>query len=521
MKIYNIKNFALAMAVAGFASSCNDFLDELPDNRMELTTAQEASKLLVSAYPDVSSAYLLETFSDNTDKNIGSGWAAYDMLQTEMFEWADITQVDNESPQELWNSYYSAIAAANHVIDTFKDNPEVAKAQLGEAYVCRAFNMYKLYEVFCKAYDPATASTDLGMPYPLKPETTIGVTYTRGTVAELMENIDKDLQKGLPLTSNEYTAPKFHFTQNAAYAFACRFYLNYRQYDKAIECATKVLGETPAASKLRDWRAWKSLSPNGQIQPNDFVDAKKNANLLLLPIGSQLGVYVGPYSTGMLYRPSNLLSTAETIDSKGPWGASNTALGIYKWYNSAFPGPFVRFIPYAFEYTDVAAGIGYAHSVIAELTTDRLLMERAEAKALSGDYQGAVDDINLEMNAFWLSGRKTLTLDQITSFYKALNYYTPTAPTAKKKFNTDIVTDQETQEPLLQCILHLTRLLTLHQGARMQYVKRYGIEIYRRSIDASSKVLEVSDTLKVNDLRRAIQLPQDVIIAGMEGNPRN
>ena len=32
--------------------------------------------------------------------------------------------------------------------------------------------------------------------------------------------------------------------------------------------------------------------------------------------------------------------------------------------------------------------------------------------------------------------------------------------------------------------------------------------------------LGVTDSLTVNDPRRAIQLPQDVITAGLEGNPR-
>ena len=31
--------------------SCNDFLDELPDNRAELDSAEKINKLLVSAYP--------------------------------------------------------------------------------------------------------------------------------------------------------------------------------------------------------------------------------------------------------------------------------------------------------------------------------------------------------------------------------------------------------------------------------------------------------------------------------------
>ncbi|MCF0193528.1 MAG: hypothetical protein HUK05_09005, partial [Prevotella sp.] len=69
----------------------------------------------------------------------------------------------------------------------------------------------------------------------------------------------------------------------------------------------------------------------------------------------------------------------------------------------------------------------------------------------------------------------------------------------------------------------------------LQYVKRYGIEMYRRSVDKSHTVFfDNTDgyftigkdvypcpVMKPNDLRLAIQLPADVITAGLEPNPRN
>ena len=73
---------------------------------------------------------------------------------------------------------------------------------------------------------------------------------------------------------------------------------------------------------------------------------------------------------------------------------------------------------------------------------------------------------------------------------------------------------------MLQAILLLRRVLTIGEGLRMQDVKRYGMVIYRRTVSESAKELDVTDSLTVNDPRRAIQLPQDVITAGLEGNPR-
>ena len=67
----------LAMTVA--LSSCDDFLDEMPDNRTELDTEAKITSMLVSAYPETNYALLAEMSSDNADDN-GGTWTAYNKL---------------------------------------------------------------------------------------------------------------------------------------------------------------------------------------------------------------------------------------------------------------------------------------------------------------------------------------------------------------------------------------------------------------------------------------------------------
>ena len=67
------------------------------------------------------------------------------------------------------------------------------RAQSGEAKLCRAYAMLSLANVFCEAYDPATAASHLGLPYPENPEDRPGLTYKRGTLAELYARIDQDI----------------------------------------------------------------------------------------------------------------------------------------------------------------------------------------------------------------------------------------------------------------------------------------------------------------------------------------
>ena len=123
-----MKKILLYIATATLAlSSCNKFLDELPDNRMELKNAEEVSSLLVNAYPQGWSAYLLEMYSDNTDECIRSSWTANDLFQEQAWSWADINQTSgNSTPQSLWDYYYSAIASANQALEFLEAQGDVS-----------------------------------------------------------------------------------------------------------------------------------------------------------------------------------------------------------------------------------------------------------------------------------------------------------------------------------------------------------------------------------------------------------
>ena len=73
----------------------------------------------------------------------------------------------------------------------------------------------------------------------------------------------------------------------------------------------------------------------------------------------------------------------------------------------------------------------------------------------------------------------------------------------------------ETQENFIHCILHMRRCQTIQEGLRWMDVKRWGIEI------AHNREGLAPDVLLKDDPRRAFQLPNDVIDAGLEANPRN
>jgi hypothetical protein len=500
-------------------TSCNKFLDEVPDNRTELDTDKSITKLLVSGYANHLFVMTTELMSDNIDEK-ESALTSFALLQEQMYAWDDIVEVGNESPKSVWERYYVAIAAANQVLQTIEQqgNPERLNPQRGEALMIRAFHHFYLVNVFAKHYSEKTGNTDLGIPYIEAPETTVNPVYERIPVAEVYKKIEQDIETALPLIDdNIYEAAKYHFNRKAAFAFAARFNLFYRKYDKVIEYANEVLGENPKRV-LRDFSNIPNLTQEQLPIALDYIRPEHNANLLLMVCYSRIGTVFGNYSTGKKYMHSTYLAGTETTRATGPWGTY--ASGLYYLPSLSYSSGYVTQpkMPYLFEYTDPVAGIGYTHTVYPALQTDEILLCRAEAYIMRSDFANATEDL-----ALWVSSHTTsttvLTRDLINTFYANLEYYTPFEPTPKKRLNPEFSITTE-QENFLQCLLHIRRIETIFEGLRWFDIKRFGIVIYRRYLDANNDVT-VRDSLTVDDPRRAIQLPQDVINAGLPPNPRN
>lgn len=519
-----LKYIISTVAVMTVFSSCDDFLNTLPDNRTQIDTQEKVKQLLVNAYPKASDALIAELSSDNTDDN-GNSWQSFDQLQTQAATWQDITVKDlGDDAYSLWDASYKAIATDNEALLAIENmgNPSSLNPQKGEALLSRAFNHFVLVNLFCQAYSPKTASTSLGIPYMTKPETSVSPNYSRGTVQEVYEHIQKDIEEGIPLLDDgAYTLPAYHFNKKAAYAFAARFYLYFMQedksnLDKAITYASEALGSNPG-QVLCDWPAMRQAqNGNGNMLPNEFCSTDNAANLLILSTESEWPVVYGPYSVGEKYCFNNKIAETEAVKAPGPWGSFYLQTPQY--------GDLIKVIMfkmgYYFEYTDPVNDIGISHTLVPIFTTDKTLLDRAEAYALKGNFQAALEDMNTFTHKF-SSGAPTITDALLEEYYgAAAPYYTPLAPTPKKKLDPDFSIPAG-GEKYIHAVLNLRRVLTIHEGNRWHDIKRYGIEIYRRLVFNGSGAITVTDTLPKDDPRRAIQLPQEVISSGMEPNPRN
>ena len=527
MKKINIVIFAiLATALTG----CN-FLDKNPDMRASIDTKEKVQLLLVSAYTQASFAPICEFSSDQVIDNNAPDKTGHmmslnplDKMYDEIFAWQAIKSDGNQdSPKYIWDGCYTAIATCNQALKAIAELEEKGinmDAEKGEALVSRAYHHWILVNVFCQAWkDEALSKNDLGITYMTEPETTVAPKYERGNVADVYKAIEKDLGEGIALINdNYYSVPKYHFNEKAAYAFAARFYLYIRDYDKAIKCADKVLTTDDASTLAMLYDSQKAYAlSNPTNEQNMWIDPTAPWNLLIYTTMSQAPYTIYPsyaryYHNGEAADYTNL--------GKGPcWGGYFP--GFPSWMYSQEYGTFCAKFLSLFEYTDKVNGYGYIHGVTRAFTTNETLLVRAEAKAFKNDFPGSANDLRMWAQGYKGNGKMdtlengdvNLTIAKIQSFYSSTAdaHYVPVLHNKEMspRFN---VTDE--QKPFVYCALHFRRLETLHDGLRWFDIKRYGIEITHK------RGTEPVRTLVWNDDRRAIQIPQDVRMAGMTANPR-
>ena len=181
-----------------------------------------------------------------------------------------------------------------------------------------------------------------------------------------------------------------------------------------------------------------------------------------------------------------------------------------------------------FEYTDKIAGIGYVHMIRPEFTSQEILLLRAEANLFLGNLDAAFDDLylwnhdHLKLDSTDNYNMVELTKELITKFYTT-SYQLSRGYDSYgivKEFHIDEVCPSDKYhmtpeiEPYMQCVQHFRRIQLIHMGNRWFDIKRYGFTITHK--------MGISDvyTLGVLDDRYAIQIPNEVIGAGLEPNVR-
>ena len=525
MKVFKYITLSLMLGLS--FSSCNDYLDTLPDDRAEIKTVSQVKDLLVSAYPSANSNTINEMMSDNVCEN-GTTYSST-ALKDELYHFEDVDDTGNDSPYSVWTGYYESVATANIALQNLKQLPSSSetKALEAEAKMIRAYSMFQLANTFCMAWNPEKADEYMGLPYPLEPAKFIGGQYERGTLRALYENINKDIEEALPnIDDNIYSVPKYHFNKKAAYAFAARFNLYYLNYDKCIEYANKVLGSDPT-TVMRDFEQYTQFG--AKDIGNKYIQTSEKSNLMLIASYSAEGYYL-VYPVYPRFQHNQYLASYATFWANAPWGKGSTDALLY-YSNMLYGSNQSVYLPKMMpqmEITDKVNQTGYLHAVDPVFTGDETLLCRAEAYALSSAhrYDLAINDINTWIKTHCKESagsnvRPVLTEESLNKFFDSLdesqlvtdwNFADMTIKNALHPQGFTV--NAGTEENIINLILHMRRLETLYQGMRFVDLKRYGISFTHPLSRQEALIFETGD------LRGAVQLPSDVIKAGLPANPR-
>ena len=368
----NIYTPIIALFLGLSFTACNKFLDELPDARAELDTPEKIQELLARAYPDALYADFCETMSDNAGDKVNLTQSS--IFNTQMYSW----QTNNEystwdTPPHYFYAAYGAIANANYALEAVENLGGGSELNYlkGEALVARAYAHFMLGLFWCKPFNPATAATDLGLPYATKAERKVFEVYRRISVKDYYDAIEKDLTEGLPLIDNsKYSKPKFHFTKEAAHAFASRFYLVKGDWDKVISHANEALGANPE-NKLRDVKGQRARTYAQQKLL--YASSDEPANALIVGASSL-------YARNFAYNKYGLTlqKSVEVLgDNKHPLNGFR-ATWAYPLYGNDDYRNFPKYQEY-FKYTNVSAGNGYPYDMAVLISFDEVFLNRLEA----------------------------------------------------------------------------------------------------------------------------------------------
>jgi hypothetical protein len=266
--------------------------------------------------------------------------------------------------------YFIIDNVANIVIKNADDasGDRVKANQLkAEAYIIRAYMHYLLVNFYAKAYNPATAATDGGIPY-VKEDNVISTPNLKSTVAEVYANIVSDINSALALNSlPAVAANNMRVGLGFAYGVQARVLLSMRNYTGALAAANS------------------SLAINSTVIDNNTF----------IPVGTVT------FAKPMLTSPDNLFYAAykgyPTLNTISPDATSN-------YYEpgdviNSYIKPYYPSVPGALSISGITgAFLWYTAPVAmntAGITTSDTYLIKAECLARTQNVNGAMDIINM------------------------------------------------------------------------------------------------------------------------------
>ena len=253
---YNI--FIKAVAALAVSFSLCSCLEKIPGDYIleeeTMNSVSDAEQILTGIYSAYMSGALYSgylTLLPDIQSDLVYAVIGNTNTYGTIWQW-DIRSTNSEI-ESVYAALYKVIGRCNFYLDqveelraSLTDDDAIMNLDYytGEVYCARAMAYSELIKCFCKAYDPATAETELGVV--LRTSYFNEEPVERASLKASYQLVLDDLAMAEELLDEDYDyydAP--YFTQASAHAIHARTALYMQDWDAAIEHSTKLI-ESPA-----------------------------------------------------------------------------------------------------------------------------------------------------------------------------------------------------------------------------------------------------------------------------------
>ncbi len=374
MKNNKCKYLLLILISFSLLQSCKKFLAAKPDKSLALPETLNDLQLMLDNYSLLNGGYpaIGEVSSDNfylTD----ASWGSTSQSDQHYYLWQpyDNNVGDYENPN-------TAITTVNLILESLKKINDISQTKTvqadkieGSALFFRAFSYWELAQYFCKGYNKVTASSDLGLPIRLS--SSVIEKYKRSSVEQTYQQIISDLNRAIPLLPDTADV-KYHVSKAAAYGLFSRTYLSMQDYNKAGMYADSCL---MLYDTLMDYNSDPSINSNSST----MAFAKWNKEVIF----------------DAFSRSESVLSrTREIVDTSlyTSYQDNDLRKKLFFQLNSSKNGYYFKG-----NYTGLSSA-----AMFYGITTDEMLLTRAECEARANNQVKALKDLNALLYTRWVSG---------------------------------------------------------------------------------------------------------------------
>ena len=372
----HIKGIALlSLTISLLLFSCKKNLDERPDKQLVIpSTVNDLQALLDDAFkmnlrqPSSGEGSADDYFLTYADwKSLSSEGARNTYI------WGDELYFTN-NPNE-WSEIYDVVYVSNIVLEhTLLITPDAGSLAAwnnakGSALFYRAHSFFRAAQLYTKAYDVVSASSDLGIP--LRLNSNFNEPSVRSSVEDTYQQIIKDVKQAIPLLP----ATPFHKmrpSKPAAFALLARVFLSMRNYQQAGLYADTCL------------QLYSTLLDYNQRNVNAFFPFSPRFNEEVI-FHSYMPV------------PEYLINNVAKIDS-----------GLIKSYNDNDLRKSLFFAPDGNGNYNFKGSYEGTPNLFTGITSAEVLLIRAECFARQEQLTKALDDINSLLSKRWKQGTFSL-----------------------------------------------------------------------------------------------------------------